>query len=93
MLYVRMCLDKPGSSSLRDAVRDEHRSYVRSALINVVQAGPLCAGDADETNIGSFFIVEADSRDEVIRFHENDPTTKAGLYQEVLIYRWDKHIG
>ncbi len=58
-----------------------------------IQAGPLCAGDTDDTNTGSFFIVEADTREQVVKFHENDPLTKAGLYGEVLIHRWDKHLG
>jgi len=93
MLYIRMCFDKPGLSSVRDSVRAEHRAYVGSGVIKTVQAGPLCAGDADDTNIGSFFIVEADTREQVAKFHENDPLTKAGLYGEVLIHRWDKHLG
>lgn len=93
MLYIRICFDKPELSSVRESVRDEHRAYVRSGVTKTIQAGPLCAGDADDTNTGSFFIVEADTREQVVKFHENDPLTKAGLYGEALIHRWDKHIG
>ncbi len=93
MLYVRLCLDKPGSTAQRDEVRAEHRAYLRSGVIKIVQAGPLLAGDDDATNAGSFFIVEAESREQVAHFHDQGPFTLAGLYGQVLIYAWDKHIG
>ncbi len=32
MLYIRICFDKPGLSSVRESVRDEHRAYVRSGV-------------------------------------------------------------
>ncbi len=93
MLYIRMCFDKPGLSSVRESFRAAHRAYVHSGVIRTVQAGPLCADDADGTNIGSFFIVEADNQEQVVEFHKNDPLTKADLYGEVRVHRWDKHIG
>ena len=93
MLYVRICFDKPNSLPLRDANRAAHRAYLRSGVIQIIQAGPLCASDTDDTNVASFFIVEADNRERVVAFHEDDPFTKVGLYGEVRIQRWDKHIG
>jgi uncharacterized protein YciI len=93
MLYVRLCFDKPNSGALRERLRPEHRAYLRSGAIKLVQAGPLCVGDTDSTNLASFMVVEADSRDQVLRFHENDPFTMGGLYGDVHIYRWDKHFG
>jgi uncharacterized protein YciI len=29
----------------------------------------------------------------VQRFHDNDPFTIAGLFEEVRIHRWDRHVG
>lgn len=93
MLYIRMCFDKPNSGELRERLRPEHRAYLRSGTITLVQAGPLCVSDTDDANLASFMIVEADSHDQVLRFHENDPFTSGGLYGEVHIHRWDKHFG
>ena len=46
--------------------------------------GPLLADD-EETMIGSCFLVEADSMDAVMKFHENDPFHAAGLWEKVSI--------
>jgi len=98
MLYVRLCIDKADQLELRDRVRAEHRAYLKpnieqGAVPHIVQAGPLCIDDNDDTNLASFMIIEAGNIDEVKLFHEGDPFTKAGLYEKVYIHRWDKHIG
>jgi hypothetical protein len=92
MLYVRLCFDKPDSGHLRDRERSRHRAYLGSGFVKLVLAGPIMADD-DSGNIGSFMIVEADSLATVKRFHNEDPFTKAGLFDDVRIHRWDKHIG
>jgi uncharacterized protein YciI len=92
MLYLRMCLDKPDNDALRDEHRAGHRAYLSSAAVTIKQAGPMMSDD-DEHNIGSFMIVEADDLATVKRFHDEDPFTRAGLFGEVVIYRWDRHIG
>jgi len=98
MLYIKLCFDKDGQLELRERMRNEHRAYVMPILaqgsaLRLVQAGPLCVGDDDDTNLASFMILEADNIEEVKRFHEGDPFTKAGLYEQVYIHRWDKHVG
>jgi uncharacterized protein len=98
MLYIRLCFDKVGQLELRERVRTEHRTYLKpnveqGAVPQLIQGGPLCLDDHDDTNLASFMILEADNIEEVKRFHEGDPFTKAGLYERVYIYRWDKHIG
>ena len=92
MLYIRLCFDRPGTEALRNQHRAEHRAYLASGVVKLVQAGPLM-DDANEHNVASFMVVEADSLEVVKRFHENDPFTKAGLFGEVRIHRWDRHIG
>jgi uncharacterized protein YciI len=92
MLYIRLCFDKPGTIALRDQHRASHRAYLASGVVKLVQAGPLM-DDKNEKNVASLMIVEANSLDEVQRFHDNDPFTKADLFGEVRIHRWDKHIG
>ncbi|MFM0168239.1 YciI family protein [Paraburkholderia sediminicola] len=97
MLYVRLCFDKLGTAELREQLRADHRAYFKPNLLtdavpHLVQAGPLCVSDNDDTNLASFMILEATSLDEVVRFHDGDPFTKAGLYDRVYIHRWDRHI-
>lgn len=92
MLYIRLCLDKPGAEQLRNQHRSAHREYLAAGVAKLVQAGPLMASD-DTRNVGSFMVIEADSLAAVQRFHDDDPFTQAGLFEEVRIHRWDKHIG
>jgi uncharacterized protein len=97
MLYIRLCIDKPGTTELRESVRAEHRAYFKpnlseDAALRLVQAGPLCVSDNDDTNLASFMVIEAASIEEVEAFHQGDPFTVAGLYDKVIIHRWDRHI-
>jgi uncharacterized protein YciI len=91
MLFLRLCLDKPGAASIRDAHRAAHRAYLTSPPVTIVQAGPLL--DEDGGMIGSMIIVDAESLNEVRAFHEGDPFTKIGLFQTAHLVRWDRHIG
>lgn len=98
MLYLRICFDAPGMGERRDEIRATHRTYLkpfvdRGQLVRIIQAGPMCISDTDGTNLGSFLIVEAPSLAAVQRFHNEDPFTKAGIYDRVDLLRWDRHIG
>jgi uncharacterized protein YciI len=53
----------------------------------------MCVSDGDDTNLGSFMIVDAPSFADLQRFHDNDPFTKGGVYGAVRLVRWDRHIG
>lgn len=98
MLYLRTCFDAPGTDALRNEIRSVHRAYLKPFVegekpVHLLQAGPLCVSDTDDTNLGSFFIVEAPSLSDVQEFHDGDPFTKAGVYGRVELVRWDRHIG
>jgi len=92
MLFIRLCLDKPGVGSLRDEHRAAHRAYLASGVIKLVLAGPLMDDDNNK-NIGSFMIVEADGLEQARRFHDEDPFCKAGLFKQAFVHIWDKHVG
>lgn len=97
MLYMRLCIDKPGTGELRNAVRAEHRAYLKQfvgseAMPRLVLAGPLCVSDTDDTNVASFMIIEARHLEDVQALHQGDPFTLAGLYATTHMHRWDKHI-
>lgn len=93
MLYVRLCLDAPGSLDLRIKHRPERQAYLDSGAINIVAGGPVCAGDSSDAYVGTFMLIEADSREEVVAYHENDPFTKVGIYERSFIMRFKKNIG
>lgn len=97
MLYLRICFDKPGTGELRNAVRAEHREYLAPFLkgaggVRIVQAGPMCISDSDDTNLGSFLILDADTLQAVEKFHLADPFTQADIFGDVRLVRWDRHI-
>jgi hypothetical protein len=92
MLFIRLCFDKPGLGALREEHRAVHRAYLASGVVKLIQAGPLMDDDNNK-NIASFMIVEADSLDQVRHFHDGDPFTKAGLFEQSFIHIWDKHVG
>ncbi|WP_334028590.1 YciI family protein [Alteromonas sp. P256] len=94
MLYIRLCIDKHGTNELREKYRQAHRDYLmQSSDASIVQAGPLCVSDSDDTNLGSFLIIAAENEAAAKRFHDNDPFTKMGLFETSHVHRWDKHIG
>jgi uncharacterized protein YciI len=99
MLYLRICFDKRDAGGLRDELRKRHREYIGSHVgmkkngIQVVQGGPMCVGDDVSKNLGSFLVIEADSLDDAMRFHNEDPFTRAELFDRSDVVRWDRHIG
>ena len=99
MLYLRICFDKTDGSALRDELRKQHREYIGSHVararngVKVVQGGPMCPGDDISRNLGSFLVVEADSLESAMRFHNEDPFTRAELFDRASVVRWDRHIG
>jgi uncharacterized protein YciI len=56
-----------------------------------IQSGPLLADDGT-TMIGSLFIVDADDRDAVERFHATDPFFRAGVWGHVEIHPFLKRV-
>ena len=98
MLFLRSCFDKPDMGDKRNEFRAEHRAYLKpftgeSGALRLLSAGPMCVSDTDDTNIGSFMIVEAASREDVQTFHDNDPFSLREIFGRVEIVRWDRHIG
>ncbi len=92
MLYLIHCLDKAGSGDVRKDNQPAHVEYLKSKPIDIVMAGPV-VGDDGEAVIGSFLVVEAESRAQAETFSANDPYAKAGLFDSVLINAWKKTVG
>ena len=98
MLYLRICFDRRDGRELRAELAKRHREYVAGYIagkngVKVVQGGPMCTGDDVDGNIGSFLVIEAGSLQDAMRFHDDDPFTRASLFERADVVRWDRHIG
>jgi uncharacterized protein YciI len=91
MHFIIHCLDKPGAVAERLAHYEAHKAYLGKAPVGILVSGPLLAPD-HETMIGSFFLVEAETQDEVQAFHESDPFKKAGIWERVSIHPFLKRM-
>ena len=91
MHFIIHCLDK------HDAVQDRldnyeaHKAYLGKSPPKILVSGPLLASD-QETMIGSFFLVEAETQAEVQAFHDNDPFKKADIWDRVSIHPFLKRM-
>jgi uncharacterized protein len=84
MLYVMVCEDRPDSQALRLATRAAHLEFIGTLRDRVRIAGPMLSDDG-ERMIGSLFVIDADSLDDVRRIQAEDPYTQAGLFGKVTI--------
>jgi uncharacterized protein YciI len=91
MHFTIHCLDKPGAVQARLDSYEAHKAYLGNAPMRIVVSGPLLAPD-QETMIGSFFLVEAETQAEVRAFHDADPFKKAGIWDRVSIHPFLKRM-
>jgi uncharacterized protein YciI len=91
MHYIVHCLDHEGAIEKRLANYDAHKAYLATGVIKTVISGPLLAED-NETMIGSLFLFEADKKEDVVAFNNNDPFTKAGVWKVVNINPFGKRV-
>ena len=87
MYYIVICTDKEGTLKTREAVRQEHRQYLRKKhAVRVVQGGPTL--DDDSSMNGTALVVEAANAGEVSEFLAGDPYSKADIFARVDILSW-----
>ncbi|MCB1463425.1 MAG: YciI family protein [Nitratireductor sp.] len=91
MLFVVHALDHEDAVQRRLANYEAHKSYLASSAMKTVISGPLLADDG-ETMIGSLFVVEAASKDDVIAFNRDDPFAAANVWKEVSIHPFNKRV-
>lgn len=91
MHFIIHCLDKAGAVQQRLAHYEAHKAYLGAAPVRIVISGPLLAAD-QETMIGSLFLIEAETQQEVQAFHDADPFKKAGIWESVSIHPFLKRM-
>ena len=89
MPYVIQTKDKAGSSQIRADNRAAYIEYLTTQKHLLLAAGALIEDDGTGAN-GGLLIVDTDDRKEAERFINNDPFTKANLFEKVTITRWRK---
>ena len=91
MHFIVHCVDHDHALPIRLAHYDAHKAYLAQATVKTVISGPLTADDGT-TMIGSCFLLEAASKDEVLAFHRNDPFFHAGVWRDVAIHPFLKRV-
>ncbi|MCD7107414.1 YciI family protein [Rhizobium sp. DKSPLA3] len=91
MHFIVHCLDHPDAVEKRLANYDAHKAYLGAGKTKTVISGPLLADD-HETMIGSLFLFEADTREEIVAFNKADPFTSAGVWKSVNIHPFSKRV-
>mgnify|MGYP001179120566 CR=1 FL=1 len=89
MPYAILTKDKPDSLALRLAPRDVHIAYLDSHAGKLLAAGALLNDDGSGGD-GGLIIYDTDDRAVAKAFIDDDPFTKAGLFESIIIRRWRK---
>lgn len=88
-LFLFNARDKANSPELRLANRQAHLEWAGEYSHRIAMAGPVLSDDG-EAMIGSTFVIEFDTRDEVEAWAAEDPYAKAGLFErtEIIPFLW-----
>ena len=92
-LFVVSYIDKPNSLALRMANRPAHLDYAHDEKnpSKVKIGGPYL--DANGDMCGSLIILEAPDHATAIKFTENDPYVKAGLFSSIDVRPYRLTVG
>jgi uncharacterized protein YciI len=86
MLFVVVCIDKPGTRELRIANRPKHVAFLDGLKDTIVLAGPMLDDRGDA--IGSMLLLEAADPAEARRLAAADPYAKAQLFESVRVEKY-----
>ena len=86
--------DRRGSMPLRDALREEHWSYMDGFAAQFIARGPTFTEDGDAfIATGSVHIVDVPDPAAARAFAFDEPNYQAGVYRDVLLRRWHNALG
>ena len=86
MLWAIYCIDKPNSAALRTEHHPRHSAYLKEKDPIIFFTGPLQSDDAGQ-NIGSLWIIAANSRGEAQAFVDGEAFYRAGVFESVSVRR------
>ncbi|WP_184833094.1 YciI family protein [Allocatelliglobosispora scoriae] len=83
--------DRHGSADLREALTEEHWSYMDRYAAELIARGPTFTDD--DTPTGSVHIVDLPDPAAARAFAFDEPCYQAGAFRDVLIRRWRNLLG
>ena len=86
-LFAVIGLDLPDSLSKRRAELADHRAYLKAHDERMLLVGPL--RDENGNSCGSLYVFETESPNEIQEWLSREPFFKAGVYDKLLIRRFD----
>jgi uncharacterized protein YciI len=89
MPYIIQTKDKANGAAIRAQARPAHLEYLTRHKDKLLAAGALIDDDGTGGH-GGVLIVDTDDRAEAERFINEDPFTKAGLFEMITVTRWRK---
>jgi len=89
MAFAIITTDKANSGELRASHRPPHLEYLKANQHLLLAAGAMLHDDGS-TGEGGILLVDTDDRAVAERFIADDPYSKVGLFEKVLVTRWRK---
>jgi len=85
--FIVISLDGPDSAEKRTRTRLAHMEYVAQHRSKFLFGGPLL-GDAGDVRAGMVFVLDFATRWDVEAFMADEPYTRAGVFESVIIRRF-----
>ena len=103
MLFAIARKDKPGMADARSQLLAAHAEYQKQFMANIVFGGGLVTDSLDADNfeynevgirdvIGNVLIVDVPDRAAAEAIHRDDPYTKGGVFESVIIERFFQRV-
>ncbi len=89
MPYIIETFDKPDHQWLRQQTRAQHLDFLAEHADLLLACGAKLDDEGKDLG-GGLYVVALDSRQEAETLIAQDPYSKAGLFDKVLITRWRK---
>ncbi|MET7597071.1 MULTISPECIES: YciI family protein [unclassified Streptomyces] len=84
--------DRPDSAALRDKLLEAHWSYMDQYAAEMIARGPTLTDDGAAAT-GSVHIVDLPDAAAARAFAFEEPNYQAGVYRDVLLFRWRNTLG
>ena len=90
--YLLYCRDKPDTAETLERLTDAHWSFMDGYADRLQARGPSLSDDGEE-HTGSLHIVRLATPEETDVFAYREPFYAGGVYQDVMIRRWENLLG
>jgi uncharacterized protein len=91
VLFVAICIDKPGCVEQRLAARPRHLAFLEANAACVKLGGPFLDGDAKP--IGSLLILDCADEASARKLLAADPYAAGGLFARTELRPWRRTVG